>query len=378
MSQLGTCQSSLAKSQHMWFLAVQAQHELEMVIRAKSEGLARVEYERDSLDAKIKLLERKVELSSQRVEVHRETIVEWEARFTGKTVEVRNLLEMWAGMDKVCKVAVHGKGHWEMHHGFPKGLPGHGVKDYGHDNGTTGYKQPKTEPPKTPDYGHTPPKPHDPVPPKNPGDYGSKPPKPYDPEIPKTPGDGYTPPKPHDSVPPKPYDPVPPKPYDPATPKNPGDYGSTPPKPHDPVPPKNPGDYGSTPPKPHDPVPPTPYDPVPPKNTGDYGSTAPKPHDPVPPSEPPRNPDPKNPKTPEYGSGVTPPKTGGGQPAYPPQGKPGPPKSGPAVYPTMPLTPETPGDGDKKKDYMPATPVPGEKKPAAAPKKDGKKDSVKT
>jgi hypothetical protein len=100
--------------------------------------------EKDGLDAKIKMLERQTELSSQNVAVYREAIAEWETRFTDKTVEVKKLLEMWASMDKVCKVSVHGKEHWDMHHGFPKGLP-----EYVTD------KDP--EPPKKPENGSDPP-----------------------------------------------------------------------------------------------------------------------------------------------------------------------------------------------------------------------------
>jgi hypothetical protein len=47
------------------------------------------------------------------------------------------------------------------------------------------------------------------------------------------------------------------------------------------------------------------------------------------------------------------------------------------------MTPETPGDkgteGGDKKDFIPTTPVPGDKKPAAASKKEeGKKDAGKS
>lgn len=143
VSQLEVYQGNLAESQHLWFLAVKAQHELELIIRTKSEQLARVKLEKDGLDAKIKLLERQIELSSQNAAVYREESVEWETRFTDKTVEVKKLLEMWASVDKECKVSAHGKEHWDMHHGFPKGLPGLIPK-----------KDP--EPPKKPENGSDP------------------------------------------------------------------------------------------------------------------------------------------------------------------------------------------------------------------------------
>jgi len=144
ISQLEVYQANLAESQNMWLLAVKAQHELELTIRTKSGQLVRTELEKGGLDAKIKMLERQIELSSQNVTVYREAVVEWETRFADKTVEVKKLLEMWASMDKVCKVSVHGKEHWDMHHGFPKGLPGY-VTD----------KDP--EPPKKPENGSDPP-----------------------------------------------------------------------------------------------------------------------------------------------------------------------------------------------------------------------------
>jgi chromosome segregation ATPase len=145
VSQIEVYQANLAESQHMWLLAVKAQHELELTIRMKSGQLARVELDKDGFDAKIKLLERQIELSSQNVAVYREAIAEWETRFECKTVEVTKLLEMWASMDKVCKVSVHGEQHWDMHHGFPKGLPGYVVAG----------KDP--EPPKKPESGSNPP-----------------------------------------------------------------------------------------------------------------------------------------------------------------------------------------------------------------------------
>jgi predicted HTH domain antitoxin len=303
--QLETCQGNLSESQRMWFLAVQAQHELEMAIRAKMELLVKIEYERDGLDAKVKLLERKLELSTRRVDVHRETTVEWEARFSLKATEVKKLLEMWAGMDKVCKVSVHGKEHWKLHKGFPKGLTVYGVDcedtktvSYGHGH----------------DHSHG----HEHVHVHSTTDHGAGKEKPAK--------DGYgTPPPPK-----KPgYDAAP-------APKTPG-YGHDHAHEH----PKT-GSYGG------DALPPV----TKPAKDG-YG-TAPPPKKPSHDASPP-------PKTPGYGHGHTHehPKTG---PAYPP-------------------TPETPGTkpisegGDKKKDHLPAAPVPEVKKPADPPKKDhvGKK-----
>ena len=143
VSQLDVYQANLAESQHMWLLAVKAQHELELTIRTKSGQLVRTELEKDGLDAKIKMLERQIELSSQNVTIYREAIVEWETRFTDKTAEVKKLLEMWASMDKMCKISVHGKDHWDTHHGFPKGLP-----EYVTNN--------DPEPPKKPENGADP------------------------------------------------------------------------------------------------------------------------------------------------------------------------------------------------------------------------------
>jgi len=94
-------------------------------VREKAQLLAKAEAERDGLDAKMKLVERELELALERVEIGKGTIAEWEGRFETKTTEVAVLLEMWASMDKECKISIHGKGHWDLHHGFPRGLPHH-------------------------------------------------------------------------------------------------------------------------------------------------------------------------------------------------------------------------------------------------------------
>lgn len=123
--QLATCQTNLGDSQAMWLLAVKEQQRLELEVREKMQLLAKAEAERDGLDSKMKLVERELELALERVEIGKGAVAEWEGRFEAKTAEVAKLLEMWASMDKECKISIHGKGHWDMHHGFPKGLPHH-------------------------------------------------------------------------------------------------------------------------------------------------------------------------------------------------------------------------------------------------------------